>query len=149
MNVLVEHMAADLRQARLGAGRKPFHLSMRATRIAADADHQHAVGAQMQGRTYRGGLTHSPITEVFGLQTYRREQHRYRRTCQQMIDGQPGRPADASVTQPGLDSTFALVERHGLTRFITKGSDRNGPQMTPFDSLVDAAQVQPLGQQIL
>ncbi len=49
----VEHMPADLGQGRFLAGEAALHRRLIAPWVAADAHHQHAAGAQVQGRADR------------------------------------------------------------------------------------------------
>ena len=145
----VEHMPADLRQARrssadharqLGIG---FELS-----ITADTDHQHATGPQVQGRADRRRLAYRAVAEVFAVDLHRREYQRNRRTGQQVFEAQPRRHPDTTVTKPGVDGRAALIEGHRLTAFIAEGRHRHGPQLSMTHGSRDTGEVQLALQQL-
>ncbi|MNM92466.1 hypothetical protein D3C81_1048030 [compost metagenome] len=72
----VEHVSANLRQAwLLAAEQARARLTLdRTLRVATDADHQHAAGAQVQGRADRCRLTYRAIAKVLLTEFDRSEQ---------------------------------------------------------------------------
>gem|GEM_PF-4783988 len=140
----VEHVSGDLRQAGAGAGRPRCWsgLALIIHRVATDPDHQHARGAQVQGRADGCGLAYRAIAKVLAVDLYRLEDQRNGGAGEQMGYPQAGRHTYPTMAQPWVDGRMPLIERHRLGRLVAKCRHCYRAQLPLAEGRGDAGKIQ-------
>ena len=141
----VQRVARDLRERRMGLDLDALHLLLQ---LAPHADHEQAVGPQVQRGADRRDLAHRAVAEVLAVDVHRREDERQRAGGEQVIERDRHRHADAPRALPRLHPRRALIKTHRLARGVARAGDAEGGQVAAVDRALDRREVEVLAEQV-
>ncbi|KAG1254195.1 hypothetical protein G6F68_010970 [Rhizopus microsporus] len=121
-----QRMAAHLRQRRI---RRRIRAVLGVGVVAEPrADHQHAMGAQVDGRADRGQLAHrsvaAPFTLAMHLHLAGRKDKGDGRRGHQVVDADRRGDGQSQIAVPRFDGGVRLVEGQMLAAGVARGRDR-------------------------